>query len=291
MDRNRILMLFGIAWASAALLTWFLYAKTSAPKEQVRDTVMAAQHDLPLGATIKKTDIKPVAFLAKDIPTGALATAEQAVGRVTLYPITKNEPLTAAKVSSVNGADGITATIPAGYRAVSVPVNDVSGVSGLILPGSRVDVLFTRPGTMVEAITSTILQNVKVLAVGRAIFPNQSIDPKAAKMPVATLLVTPADAQKLELAKNQGKISLSLRNPLDGQNSLDGTPVTTDILDPNGDARSARNRRGKSVASDPAIMAALKAPPPKPAKPASPPPRAVVDVFHGDKHVQEIFHD
>jgi pilus assembly protein CpaB len=291
MDRNRILMLFGIAWVSAALLTWFLYAKTSAPKEQVRETVMAAQHDLPLGATIKKTDIKPVAFLAKDIPTGALATSEQAVGRVTLYPITKNEPLTATKVSSVNGADGITATIPAGYRAVSVPVNDVSGVSGLILPGSRVDVLFTRPGTMVEAITSTILQNVKVLAVGRAIFPNQTIDPKAAKMPVATLLVTPADAQKLELAKNQGKISLTLRNPLDGQNSLDGTPVTTDILDPNGDARSARNRRGKSMASDPAIMAALKAPPPKPEKPAPPAPRAVVDVFHGDKHVQEIFHD
>jgi pilus assembly protein CpaB len=291
MDRNRILMLFGIAWISAALLTWFLYAKTSAPKEQVRETVMAAQHDLPLGATIKKTDIKPVAFLAKDIPTGALATAEQAVGRVTLYPITKNEPLTAAKVSSVNGADGITATIPAGYRAVSVPVNDVSGVSGLILPGSRVDVLFTRPGTMVEAITSTILQNVKVLAVGRAIFPNQTVDPKAAKMPVATLLVTPADAQKLELAKNQGKISLSLRNPLDGQNSLDGTPVTTDILDPNGDARSARNRKNRSGVSDPAIMAALKAPPPKPDKPTPPAPRAVVDVFHGDKHVQEIFHD
>ena len=291
MDRNRILTLFGIAWVSAALLTWFLYAKTTAPREQVRQTVMAAERDLPLGATIKKSDVKAVKFLEKDVPTGALATAEQTVGRVTLYPISKNEPLTTSKVSSTGGADGITATIPAGYRAVSVPVNDVSGVSGLILPGSRVDVLFTRPGTMVEAITSTILQNVKVLAVGRAIFPNQTVDPKAAKMPVATLVVTPADAQKLELAKNQGKISLSLRNPLDAQNSLDGTPVTTDILDPNGDARSARNRKAKPAVSDPSIIAALKAPPPKPVKPPSPPPRAVVDVFHGDKHVQEIFHD
>jgi pilus assembly protein CpaB len=291
MDRNRILMLFGIAWVSAALLTWFLYAKTTAPKELARQTVMAAVRDLPLGATIKKADVKAVGFLEKDVPTGALATAEQAVGRVALYPISKNEPLTAGKVSSVNGADGITATIPAGYRAVSVPVTDVSGVSGLVLPGSRVDVLFTRPGTMAEAITSTILQNVKVLAVGRAIFPNQTVDPKAAKMPVATLIVTPVDAQKLELAKNEGKISLTLRNPLDGQNNMDGTPVTTDILDPNGDARSARNRKGKQVATDPSILAALKAPPPKPVKPTPPPPRAVVDVFRGDKHVQEIFHD
>lgn len=291
MDRNRILMLFGIAWVSAALLTWFLYAKTTAPKELARQTVMAAVRDLPLGATLKKADVKTVAFLEKDIPTGALATVEQTVGRVTLYPISKNEPLTTTKVSSVGGADGITATIPAGFRAVSVPITDVSGVSGLIQPGSRVDVLFTRPGTMMEAITSTILQNVKVLAVGRSISPNQTVDPKATKMPVATLVVTPADAQKLELAKNQGKISLSLRNPLDGQNELDGLPVTTDILDPNGDARSSRNRKGKPVASDPSILAALKAPPPKPVKPTSPPPRAIIDVFRGDKHVQEVFHD
>jgi pilus assembly protein CpaB len=207
----------------------------------------------------------------------------------------------------VDGPEGIMATIPAGHRAVSVAITDVSGVSGLLQPGSRVDVLFTRPGSMAEAETSTILQNVRVLAVGRSIQPNQVVDPKAAKMPVVTLIVTPEDAQKLELAKNQGRISLTLRNPLDGQNNLDGSPVTTEILDPMVSARLARARRGRTTQlarvpnlEDPRVWAELtgekkyvdpndnlknkiKEPPPA--------PRAVVDVYRGDKHVQEIFHD
>jgi Flp pilus assembly protein CpaB len=109
-------------------------------------------------------------------------------------------------------------------------------------------------------------------------------------MPVATLVVTPEEAQKLELAKNEGKISLSLRNPLDAVNTVDGKPVTTDVLDPEGNARNARNRRGRNF-EDPSVLAALKAPPPKPVKPTPPPPRVVIDVFRGDKHVQEVFHD
>ncbi len=288
MDRNRILMLFGLALVCSVGLTWFLYAKTVAPHEIPRKTIMAAERDLPLGTTIKKTDVKAVGFLEKDLPTGAIFTADQVVGRVALFPISKNEPLTTLKVSSMGGADGIASNIPQGYRAVSVPITDVSGVSGLVQPGSKVDVLFTRPGNMVEAITSTILQDVKVLAVGHALFPNQPSDPKASKMPVATLLVTPEDAQKLELAKNEGRISLSLRNPLDTKNEMDGTPVTTEILDPGGEAR---NRRRKAPPVDPNIMAALKAPPAKPVKDVPPPPKAVVDVFRGDKHVQEVFHD
>ncbi len=291
MDRNRILMLFGSALVCAILLTWFLYAKTVAPHELPRKTIMAAERDLMLGATIKKTDVKSVGVLEKDIPTGAIFSAEQVVGRVVLLPISKNEPLTTMRISSANGLDAITSSIPAGYRAVSVPINDVSGVSGLVQPGSKVDVLFTRPGNMAEAITSTILQNIKVLAVGHSLFPNQAVDPKATKMPVAALLVTPEQAQKLELAKNEGKISLSLRNPLDAKDELDGSPVTTEVLDPDGEARSNRRRRIVRNMDDPGVLAALKAPPPKPGKDTPPPPRAVVDVFRGDKHVQEVFHD
>jgi pilus assembly protein CpaB len=282
-------MLFGGALVCSILLTWLLYAKTVAPHELPRKTIMAAERDLTLGATIKKTDVKQVGVLEKDIPTGAIFSLDQVVGRVVLLPISKNEPLTTMRVSSMGGADAITSSIPAGYRAVSVPINDVSGVSGLVQPGSKVDVLFTRPGSMAEAITSTILQDVKVLAVGKSLFPNQAVDPKAPKMPVATLLVTPDDAQKLELAKNEGKISFSLRNPLDSQNGTDGSPVTTEVLDPDGEARTRRRRHGPE---DPNILAALKAPPPaKPVKETPPAPRAVVDVFRGDKHVQEVFHD
>jgi len=293
MDRNRIIMLFGIAWISAALLTWFLYASTVGAKPQARRAVMAAARDLPLGITLKKTDLKQVKLLDQEIPKGALFTETEALRRVTLYPVSTNEPFIASKLSTADGPEGIMATIPAGYRAVSVPITDVSGVSGLITPNSRVDVLFTRPGTMAEAVTSTILQNVKVLAVGRLISPNQTVDPKATKMPVATLIVTPDDAQKLELAKNEGKVSLTLRNPLDGNGVLDNNPVTTEVLDPYGSARRTKRTKVPNNLNDPKVWADLTGEQPiaKNRKPLPIPPRAVVDVYRGDKHVQEVFHD
>ena len=302
MDRKRIITLFGIAWISAALLTWFLYASTIAAKPQSRKTVLVASRDLPLGATLKKGDLKEIRLLDHEIPKGALFTENEALRRVTLYPFSTNEPLILSKLSTVDGPEGIMATVPAGYRAVSVPITDVSGVSGLITPNARVDVLFTRPGTMAEAVTSTILQNVRVLAVGKLIAANQPVDPKAAKMPVATLIVTPEDAQKLELAKNEGKVSLTLRNPLDAGNNLDGNPVTTEVLDPFSSTRGSRGKRGRTTTqlNDPKVWAELtgekKYVDPgqvttKVIKPIPVPPRAVVDVYRGDKHVQEVFHE
>ncbi|MDQ2899383.1 MAG: hypothetical protein M3Y07_06230, partial [Acidobacteriota bacterium] len=70
MDRRKILMLFGVAWISAALLTWFLYARTQAPKEQKRVTVMAATRDLQIGTMVRKADLKKVNVLESDLPKG-----------------------------------------------------------------------------------------------------------------------------------------------------------------------------------------------------------------------------
>jgi pilus assembly protein CpaB len=221
MDRKRILILFGAAWISAGLLTWFLYSNTVVPSADRRTSVMAAAHDLAVGTMIRTADLKKLAVLQRDIPNGGVFNEKDALNRVVLYPVSANEPLIAGKLSRLSGAEGIPATIDPGHRAVSVQITDVSGVAGLIQPGAHVDVLFTRPGNMTEAITSTILQNVKVLAIGHSVQLGQTVDPKAPKVPVATLVVTPEEAQKLELAKNQGRISLSLRNPLDSSKGVD----------------------------------------------------------------------
>lgn len=296
MDRRRILILFAVAWISAGLLTWFLYAKTYVPSAEKRTTVMAASHDLAVGTLIRKADIKRIAVLPRDLPHGGVLAEKDALDRVVLYPVSANEPLIAGELSLLSGAEGIPATIEPGHRAVSVQITDVSGVAGLIQPGAHVDVLFTRPGNMTEAITSTILQNVKVLAIGHTVQVGQTVDPKAPKVPVATLVVTPEEAQKLELAKNQGRISLSLRNPLDTSDAVDGTPVSTDVLDPTMTARLARARRLRNGPdlNDPKTFEEVSGGPAKAKKeppPPSPPPRVVVDVFHGDKHVQEVFHE
>ena len=164
-----------------------------------------------------------------------------------MVPMNTNEPVLQGKLSDTTSVEGVASTIPRGYRAVSVQITDVSGVAGLILPGSTVDVLFTRPGSMAEATTSMILQNVRVLSSGRTIQSGQAVDPRAPKSPTVTLVLTPDDAQKLELAKNEGRIGLSLRNPLDSTQNANTEPLTTEVLDPMISARLARARRGRTT--------------------------------------------
>ena len=317
MDRQRVVLIFGIALIAAAALTWFLYANTVVPKQEKRSTVIAAARDLHVGTLLRLSDLRQVRVNAADVSRGAVFSAKSAVGRVLLYPVMANEPLTLSKLSGPTSAEGVAAIIEPGYRAVSVQITDVSGVAGLIQPGSRVDVLFTRPGSMAEAITSTILQNVKVLAIGRALSVAVPTAPAAGtgttsevgkataaapKNTVATLVVTPQDVQKLELAKNEGKISLSLRNPQDTLMGDAGGPMTTEALDPMVSARLARARRGRTTnlkgspnLDDPKVWQELtgeKKPQddkPKVEKKEPEKPRAVIDVFHGDKHVQELF--
>jgi pilus assembly protein CpaB len=307
MDRQKILIIFGAAWVSAALLTWIFISKTHGPKMEATKKILAVTRDLPLGTRIKKTDLKFVEIREKDVPKGALFQDKDVLDRALLFPIGANEPLTNMKLTSIGGADGVPSTIEAGMRAISVQINDSSGVAGLIQPNSRVDVLFTRPGSMTEAVTSVILQNIKVLAIGRLVSVGQTLDPKVTKMPVATLQMSPEDAQKLELAKNQGKISLTLRNPLDQTANPDLAPVNTDVLDPMISARLARARHGRTTnlrgkapnLDDPRVWqeltgekkikddAELEAAKNRKKEPEK--PRLVVDVFRGDKHVQESF--
>jgi len=297
MDRQRIILLFAGAWVSAGLLSWFLYVNTIAPKPDVRTAVMAVTKDLDVGVMIRKADLKRVSVLQKDIPKGAIFTEKDALGRAVLYPVAANETLVTTKLAKLAGAEGVPATIDAGMRAVAVQISDVSGVAGLIQPGSHVDVLYTHPGNPTEAITATLLEDIKVLAFGRQTQIGQVIDPKLPKMQVATLVVNPAQAQRLELAKNEGKISLSLRNPLDKTFAQGLKPMGADVLDPDYQDRldRARRRAGMRTAAD--IQKALTDAGPKPAAPIKivkaepPPPRAIVDVYRGEKHVQEVFHD
>jgi pilus assembly protein CpaB len=161
---------------------------------------------------------------------------------------------------------------------------------------------------MAEATTSTILQNVKVISTGRTVALGQAVDPRAPKAPTVTLVLLPDDAQKLELAKSQGKISLSLRNPLDSVQSPTTGTITTEVLDPMISARLARARRGRTTnvskanLEDPNVWQELtgEKKPVDAAKAAaeeearrkkaeSEKPKVVVDVYRGDKHVQESF--
>jgi pilus assembly protein CpaB len=295
MDRQKKLLIFGLAWVSAGLLTWFLYAKTVAPQQERRAQVVVASHDMPMGTLLRKSDLKLVNYPEKAVPKGVVFQASGAEGRVLLVPLNLNEPVLLTRLSAATSVEGVSSTIDPGFRAVSVPITDASGVAGLVQPNSRVDVIFTRPGTMAEATSSIILQNVKVLSTGRGTPTGTTPDPRAPRSQVVTLLLTPTEAQKLELAKNQGNVSLSLRNPLDSAEAADASAITTEVLDPNYSVRTALARKGRvggrAVVQDPNVWQELEnqRKPAEEKKKESEKPRAIVDVYRGDRHVQELF--
>jgi pilus assembly protein CpaB len=285
MDRQRMLLIFAGAWISAGLLVWLLYSSTKAPKVEKTAAIWAAARDMPAGTLLKKADLKLVRVPENDVSKLAIRDSAQAVDHPLLFPVSANEPITLARIGSFTGVDGLAASIEPGKRAISVAITDASGVAGLIQPRSHVDVLFTRPGQPSEAVTTTVLEDVIVLAMGRntegtsaAASATQAVGQVSRpSTQSATLLVTPEQARRVELAKNQGKISLALRNPLD----------------------HARDEESNSTTARELYPFTEKAPPPKPPvvekpkviveKKEPPKPRAVVEVFRGEKHSQEVF--
>ena len=242
---------------------------------------------MAIGDTAEGRRSQRVNYPERSIPKGILTDQKDAVNRVLLVPINSNEPVLASKLSAATTVEGMASTIEPGLRAVSVQITDASGVAGMVLPNAHVDVLFTRPGSMAEAVTTTILENVRVLSTGRQLATGQTVDPRAPRSPVVTLLLTPADAQKLELAKNQGKISLSLRNPLDMSKADPTGPDHNGSARPEREmpravaARKARTlrRRRRRIRG----LAGVPAPSRRTAKKEPEKPRVVVDVYRGDK--------
>ncbi len=218
MQQKRLLAIGAAALAVSALLTIFMYrsfiTKVSRSKPQTTAVLVAAR-DLPVGAMITEGDVRSVELPNSDLPQNVLTDAKKAVGRGVISPMVKNEIVLTSKLAAEKAGAGLPSMIPTNMRAVSVQVNDVIAVAGFVVPGTRVDVLLTgSPQSGNSAVmTTTVLENVEVLAAGQKIQPNAEGKPD--KVPVITLLVSPEDAQKLTLASQEGKIQLSLRNPLD----------------------------------------------------------------------------
>jgi pilus assembly protein CpaB len=178
--------------------------------------VVVAAVDLNLGAELRREDVRVVDWPASAIPAGTVAVPDEVVGRGLLQPIVQNEPIWSTALAPKEEGAGLPPVIPKGLRAVSVRVNEVIGVAGYVLPGTRVDVVATvNPSNQQTDITSkVILTNVQVLAAGTKI-DRETDKNKPVPVTVVTLLVNPDEAERLTLASGEGKIQLALRNPLD----------------------------------------------------------------------------
>ena len=178
--------------------------------------VLVAASDMDLGAEVRREDLRAIQWPADAVPMGAFSNPDELVGRGLIQPVTQNEAFLPAKLAPKDAGAGLPPIIPEGYRALSVRVNDVVGVAGYVLPGTRVDVVATvNPTQRPEDVqTKVILTNVQVLTAGTKIERDEA-DGKPLAVSVVTLLVDPGQAERLTLASTEGKIQLALRNPTD----------------------------------------------------------------------------
>lgn len=180
-------------------------------------TIVVASRELPAGTILRREDVETVSWPGSAVPVGFATQAGQVVGRGLISDVTENEPLLDSKLAHKDAGGGLSITIPEGMRAISVEVDEVVGVAGFVLPGTRVDVLATvMPGNdRTQTTTRIILQNVRALAADQRY--QQDIDGEPQYVTVVTLLVTPDQAEALTLAATEGRIQLALRNTLDGE--------------------------------------------------------------------------
>jgi pilus assembly protein CpaB len=217
MNRSRMFTLAAVALMvalSVTLLTYRILRNRLDPPNDMTEIVVAAQN-VSLGARLTEADLR-IAPWPRAVPLkGSFKNPADVVGRGVIVSMIPNEPILDSKLAPEGSGAGLTAAIPDGMRAVGVKVNDVIGVAGFVVPGSRVDVILSgSPGKEGEVeMSKVILENIQVLAAGQNV--TSDVNGKPQSVQVVTLLVSPEESQKLALASVNGNIQLALRNPLD----------------------------------------------------------------------------
>jgi pilus assembly protein CpaB len=246
--------------------------------------IVVASADINLGQRLAPDMLKLVEWPAESVPRGAFTDPSKLAGRVLKSALLAGEPVSEAKLAPQGTLGGLSAVITEGKRAITVRVNDVVGVAGFALPGNYVDIIVSMqkdppPGGSVlqqQNISKIVLERILVLAVAQEVSRDET-KPKVVN--AVTLEVSPDQAEKLDLARSVGTLSLVLRNQVDPESAkTDGATKLTllpEVAPP------------KPVAPPPKPVRAE----PKPVvqKVAAPVKRDCVDVINGLQHTQECF--
>jgi pilus assembly protein CpaB len=273
MNRSRLLMIGVLALALGSIAGLFAYRNLQSRSGSGESgvPVVVAADDIQVGARIEEHDVRIANLPPSSLPANTYDRRSKVLGHGVVVPIAKGEFILPSKLAGEEAGAGLPSLIPNGMRAVSVRVNEVVSVAGFVTPGTRVDVLLTgTPEGGNDQQTTTVLQNVRVIAAGHTL--EHSATGEAQNTAVITLLVSPDDAQRLTLASSQGHIQLALRSPLDTKQ----------------DDVASSSARGLYKGAAPAAVTPIKLPRAvvvrKPAAPASPASSVVsVEVIEGDK--------
>ena len=290
MKNTRALVMIGISIIAALAAVWIAARWVSQETAIRTNKVVVANADIDIGSKLTGPMVRLADWPIGSVPAGAVSEAAKVVDRVLLVNLQKGEPVLESKLAPEGAKAGLSAIVGKGKRAITVKVNEVVGVAGFALPGNYVDIMVNtqeegaKGADKDTSLSKIVLERILVLAVAQ----ETTTDAKSKVVSAVTLEVTPEEAEKLDLARSVGSLSLVLRNQVDQE------PVNT---------AGANKTKLLRVAAAPAPApqkAAAAAPAPAPArkpvaaKRASPQqgatvPRNCVVVLTGMEATRECF--
>lgn len=246
--------------------------------------VVVAAVDIELGSRINPQMLTTVEWPSTAVPPGAFTEARELQDRVLKVGVLRGDAVLDRKLAPAGTQGGLSAVIQSGKRAMTVRVNDVVGVAGFALPGNYVDVMVNaqqdhgrnEPPTPVSM---TVLEQVLVLAVAQEASRD---DTKPKVVNAVTLEVSPGDAEKLDLARSVGTLSLVLRNQLDKQAVATAGVTKNDLL------RIRAELQTRAAGAAPAVQPVRFVPRPVQA-PAPAKPGPCVEVIRNNVRAVECF--
>jgi pilus assembly protein CpaB len=229
------------------LVNTFLQQKTEEAKRRLEErqksitSVVIAKQDIAAGATISEEMLKEEKVYKNILQPRAATDISRVVNKVALAPISKGEQVLLNKVTIAGEDTSLSAKIPRGKRAITISVDNLASVGGMIRPGDHVDVMGVVPvpvttpdgKTASQMATMPLFQDVLVLAVGHeysnAPAPAGEKKGEKAASPMITLALTPQETSLIAFVQEQGKIRLVLRSPEDTQ-VQPAVPASWDVL-------------------------------------------------------------
>lgn len=186
-----------------------------APKVVTSPVVVAAK-DIDAANALNLQQLSVVQWPKETCPKGGFATIEEAAGRVAVLPMNAGEPILEPKLAPQGTPAGMVALVSPGKRAMTVKVDEASGVAGFVIPNNRVDVVSTnsRGDFSTDPFARVVLENLRVLGTGQKII-DKNADGKPQVVPTVTLEVNPKEGERLALAAQEGHLSLVLRSQKD----------------------------------------------------------------------------
>lgn len=190
--------------------------------------VVVASRDLDVGTRLSPVVLQVVDWPASSVVKGGFTDPKQLDTRVLNTNILRGEPVLETKLAPVGSKGGLSAVIGEGRRAMTVKVNEVVGVAGFALPGNYVDIMVNAEDAQKKTVSKIVLEQILVLAVAQEQVVRE--EAKAKVVSAVTLEVTPEQAEKLDLARSIGNLSLVLRNQVDRKPAATAGARASDLL-------------------------------------------------------------